>query len=292
MNILLGNANFNGAQEILLLPTLLHEVLHGMGLFFNYNNYDNNSTNDLIPYGWDSLMESDVSVNDLNQFQIGLNSTWYVGPDDNDYTKSAAIVAYRNIVSQVYDLSYTPVKKIPVEDNLGAGTQLSHWDEGLTDTNAEQYRYFKYDANGNTFHPALYNEIMSGYTDKNDYLTKLTVGFLQDYGYTVNMNSQYIVDYPSQYIQQIPTPTLNLNLEQKNISLTNNTIVTKYYKNNLLEDIDSIISKSNTIRLSGLSPKIEYSIDGGKTKVRMFEDELNAVYVSNYDRNKLSISLT
>ena len=59
---------------------------------------------------------------------------------------------------------------------------------------------------------------MTGFSG-NEYFTGLTAGALEDYGYKINWNSQYITaDYPTDLIQQLPPGYV--------VSTTQDTIVT------------------------------------------------------------------
>jgi hypothetical protein len=115
---------------------------------------------------------------------------WYRGPATGP---SAALQSYIQYVGN------TGVPRIPIEADYGSGTAYSHWDEGDTPGSTQQFRKF------NSINcPALRLEIMTGFLNKNDYLTGLTAGALKDYGYTVNMLSPYIVHYPSALIPVSP----------------------------------------------------------------------------------------
>ena len=87
------------------------------------------------------------------------------------------------------------LKGIPIEKDYGAGTSLSHWDEGNLPSGALENRYY----NGQ-YCPSLKYEVMTGFTNANDFLTRVTAGALKDYGYPINLNSQYIVGYPSDLV--------------------------------------------------------------------------------------------
>jgi hypothetical protein len=159
-------ANFNGASRVNSIPNtnlfnvLLHEMIHGLGFFFK-----SSATGDV---GWNSFL-TDVPT-----------TPWYKGP-----ASSSALTSY-NIYSK-----NTTLQRIPVEGNYGAGTALSHWDNGNTPTVSVNNRYF----NG-VYYPAPSYEIMTGFLGNNEYMTGLTVGFLKDYGYSVNLVCPYVVAHP------------------------------------------------------------------------------------------------
>jgi hypothetical protein len=168
---LLGTVEFNNTIVPRLIPVMIHEMLHGMGIASLQNN--------ILTVGWDQFLDK--------------GKTWYTGPN-NDWTKSEAIKAYREIVG-------THVTRIPVENSFGQGTAYSHWEEGVRERFVKESRFFNYGA-GNVLHPALPDEIMTGVAGSRFYFTKLTSGALADHGYTVNTDSENIVQYPQNLIQK------------------------------------------------------------------------------------------
>jgi len=168
---LLSTTQFNGTATVKIIPVMVHEMLHGLGIASINTPY--------YQIGWDQFLDS--------------TKTWYVGPN-GDGTQSAAIQAYQEVVGQ-------QVHRIPVENSFGTGTAYSHWEEGMKDGFVKDARYYDY-GSGNVFHPALPDEIMTGVAGSRFFLTKLTVGALQDHGYTVNMSSSYIAPYPAWDVEQ------------------------------------------------------------------------------------------
>lgn len=177
---LTGSAKFNGVgtvngrPNLSLFNVLVHEILHGMGIFYiPLFNLQNNNV------GWSPFL-TDVANND----------PWYRGASDSN---SSVLQAYRAYCGNML------LQRVPVEKDYGEGTALSHWDEGNAPDVATQHRYF-----GGIYHPSLKYEVMTGFTNNNDFFTGLTAGALKDYGYTVNLNSPYICHYPSNLIPGPP----------------------------------------------------------------------------------------
>ena len=167
---LLSTVIFNDTSVVKLIPVMIHEMLHGLGIASLQTGY--------LTVGWDQFLDS--------------SKVWYSGPGNN-WNLSEAIKAYRDLIGpQVY--------RIPVENSFGQGTAYSHWEEGLRDGFVKEPRYYNY-GSGNVFHPALPEEIMTGVAGNKFYLTKLTAGALVDHGYNINMNSPNIVAYPPSLIQ-------------------------------------------------------------------------------------------
>ena len=169
---LLSTVTFNNTAVVMLIPVMVHEMLHGLGIA-------SLQTGNVF-VGWDQFLDS--------------SKIWYSGPNSN-WNSSEAIKAYRELVGpQVY--------RIPVENSFGQGTAYSHWEEGMKEGFVKDPRYYDY-GSGNVFHPALPEEIMTGVAGNKFYLTKLTAGALADHGYIVNMNSSNIVPYPPSLIQTV-----------------------------------------------------------------------------------------
>ncbi len=169
---LLAPAELNGTSVSRLVPVLIHEMLHGLGIAALRSGF--------LTVGWDQFIDS--------------TKTWYTGPNNN-WLRSEAVKAYREIVG-------TQVFRIPIENSFGQGTAYSHWEEGVREGFVKEPRYYNY-GKGNVFHPALPEEIMTGVAGNRFYITKLTAGALADHGYKVNMKSPNIVPYPQALIQKV-----------------------------------------------------------------------------------------
>jgi len=169
---LLSTVTFNNTAVVMLIPVMIHEMLHGLGIASLQTGH--------TYVGWDQFLDS--------------NKVWYTGPENN-WNLSEAIKAYREIVGP-------HVYRIPVENSFGQGTAYSHWEEGMKDGFVKEDRFYDY-GSGNVFHPALPEEIMTGIAGNKFYFTKLTAGALVDHGYNVNMNSPNIVPYPKSFIQPL-----------------------------------------------------------------------------------------
>jgi hypothetical protein len=77
---------------------------------------------------------------------------------------------------------------LPIEDNFGSGSAGAHLDEGpyLESVNRT--------ING-VFYPSFPEEIITPLLDyPNNYISRITLGILQDLGYTINYGSQYLSD--------------------------------------------------------------------------------------------------
>lgn len=158
---LLGPCTLNGTVVVKLLPVMIHEMLHGLGIA------SLSSTGDV---GWGMFLDP--------------THTWYIGR--NGDANSVAIQAYQAIIGSSVD-------RIPVENSFGQGTAYSHWEEGMKDGFVSEIR-----THNGVSYPSLPNEIMTGIAGSTFYLTKMTAGALLDYGYPINMTSDVIGVYPYQ----------------------------------------------------------------------------------------------
>jgi len=102
------------------------------------------------------------------------------------YTGPHGIEQYINLLK--YNSKNTDnIKYIPLEDDFGEGTELSHLEEGADEDYSSERRTIN-----NIYYPILANEIMTGMLGKYNYITPITLGLLEDIGFTVNYNSQYV----------------------------------------------------------------------------------------------------
>ena len=109
------------------------------------------------------------------------------------YTGTNAVREYKTILT-TNGYSYTTITGIPVEDDFGAGTVNSHFEEGLDDDgndNLTNSIEFVYDGSG-IQHPVIPQDIMTGFIDGDiNYISGITLGVLEDIGYIVDYNSLY-----------------------------------------------------------------------------------------------------
>jgi hypothetical protein len=70
---------------------------------------------------------------------------------------------------------------IPIENDGGGGTAYGHSEEGDHRHISANNRYY----NG-VLHPGLGSELMTGWSDGGNELSRITIGFLEDLGYNVN----------------------------------------------------------------------------------------------------------
>lgn len=131
---------------------------------------------------------------------VGSPGETFINKQLNIYTGENGNKQYKNLLQEnmidgkiifntdiLNESDISNIVGIPIENNFGEGTAHGHFEEGYNETNHE-VRYIN-----EIFHPTLMNEIMSGFLDDHNYLTPLTLGVLEDLGFSVNYNSEYVV---------------------------------------------------------------------------------------------------
>ena len=156
--IILNNNNnntfikLNDISYSLNTVVLLHETMHILGLV--------------------GLSYGSVYIDNID------NSPVYIGKKG---TSSYIKVLNSNNINTVNLENY-----IPIENSFGAGTAFAHFEEGLNEDGVE-YRYI----NG-VYYPIIVNELMTGFINTDNYLTDMCLGVLEDIGFTLNYQSEYI----------------------------------------------------------------------------------------------------
>ena len=150
-----GNtSNLNDISVSTNLPVILHEILHILGM---------------------------VGIDDLGYSQLASGTPPYV------YTGPKGVEKYKELlVANGLSNANNLENYIPIEDSFGSGTIGSHFEEGA-DESGLQTRTI----NGNVY-PSIPNEIMTGYLGANTYITPVSLGVLEDSGFTVNYSSSQI----------------------------------------------------------------------------------------------------
>ena len=140
---------------------------------------------------------------------------WYGNITNSFYNGTFGFQEYKKILQDIgYDI--TGLSGIPIENHFGAGTQHSHFEEGLYENFTPEIRK---DSNG-IVHPSIPTEIMSGflddiYTGGNDpwysnYISRMSLGILQDIGFGVNYDSIYVQNPPADQIYTTTSASQNL----------------------------------------------------------------------------------
>ena len=128
----------------------------------------------------------------LHILGVGVGSTWNNNVSNFYYTGTNGVLQYKTLLQETNYPYYQDVVKVPVENNFGSGTQNSHFEEGLQgDSFNDSTSESRVDAG--VCYPHFQKEMMTGLlqTDRT-VLTRMTLGVLEDLGYTVNYDSPYV----------------------------------------------------------------------------------------------------
>ena len=183
-----NDVSFNGSSVSLNIAVLFHEIMHIFG------------------YGSGTLWNSNSNVNDNP------------APTYNDYYFYGKNATYQyNNYLKLYNYN-KKLKHVKIEDSGGSGTASAHIEEGFRLINGYWVPQVRFDLSENIY-PCFYEEIMSGWIDGNNYFTLISAGVLQDLGFSINYNSEYIYNTPN----LISYPSVNLIKPQHTLFQTQNT---------------------------------------------------------------------
>ena len=126
---------------------------------------------------------------------VGTDPVWTSNINNFFYTGENGLREYKQLL---YDAGYDiiGISGVPVENHFGSGTQYSHFEEGLFENMTLETRR---DSN-NVLHPTIPTEIMTGFLDDDNgsvngnYITRMTLGILEDIGYVVDYESEHCVN--------------------------------------------------------------------------------------------------
>ncbi|GIS52505.1 MAG: hypothetical protein Ct9H90mP28_2210 [Paracoccaceae bacterium] len=126
---------------------------------------------------------------------VGTDPAWTSNINNFFYTGENGLREYKQLL---YDAGYdiNGISGVPVENHFGSGTQYSHFEEGLFENMTLETRR---DSN-NVLHPTIPTEIMTGFLDDDNgsvngnYITRMTLGILEDIGYVVDYESEHCVN--------------------------------------------------------------------------------------------------
>lgn len=159
----IGQYKLNDTEEHQNISVIIHEIFHVFGLFPN-------SIGGNI---------KEIKINDEKTRRV--------------YTGANGLNGYKKVL-MANNITVPDPLYICIEDDFASGTVNVHLEEAYNSAD-DKYEVIKIiDPNtGEQFYPTLWNEIMSGLLDGDNYITPITMGCLEDFGYTINYDSQYIV---------------------------------------------------------------------------------------------------
>ena len=175
-----GTLAYAGSTETYIVPLQPYHT----GTYLTYTSY-NNITGLLIPteglfnlnLAYTSSMEANGTIVDVITHEIGhilgIGTYWGAFDQHQSTRVNGYATQWKGEQANAFYHSLGGVGDIPIEDEYGAGTQGSHWDESVFDT-----------------------ELMTGFAETSDMpLSKLTVYALADQGWKVDLTSPKIDAY-------------------------------------------------------------------------------------------------
>jgi len=104
----------------------------------------------------------------------------------NVYTGKHGITQYKNVLRE-NGMNTNNIEYLPIENDFEEGTVRTHLEEGKDEEHKLEKRYIQ-----DVPYPVITNEIMTGFINKHNYITPITLGILEDLGFTVNYDSIYV----------------------------------------------------------------------------------------------------
>lgn len=104
----------------------------------------------------------------------------------NVYTGKHGVTQYKNVLRE-NGMNTNNIVYLPIENDFEEGTVRTHLEEGKDEEHDVEKRYIQ-----DIHYPVITNEIMTGFINKHNYITPITLGILEDLEFTVNYNSIYV----------------------------------------------------------------------------------------------------
>lgn len=104
----------------------------------------------------------------------------------NVYTGKHGVTQYKNVLRE-NKLDVDNIHYLPLENNFEDGTVRTHLEEGRDDEYNPEKRHIN-----DVYYPVITNEIMTGFINRHNYITPITLGILEDLGFVVNYQSIYV----------------------------------------------------------------------------------------------------
>jgi len=207
---------------------------------------------------------------------LGIGSFWYLtgcpktSYDDNGTTKYyyTGTNAFREYKLHFGNNTFVGV---PIEDDGGAGTSGVHPEEGPEGGVSSDNRYI----NG-ILHPGLDTELMTGWLDGSPVstpLSRITLGFLEDMGYTVNYNLADV--YIMSWLQETEANNLERTYIQGFLDVSGGNIINRNGNLSILQgtmDVSGAVAFNSRLDVGG-----DVSLNGDLTVAGDF----NAQYPDN-----------
>ena len=163
---------------------------HSQEVWLNENKMDKIVTLNDVEYSIHSVVLIHEILHIFGAIGIGKYGYSYIRGEHNIppnvYIGKHGIDQYKNVLRE-NGINTNKIGYLPIEDDFEEGTARTHLEEGKDSDYEPEKRYIN-----NTHYPVITNEIMTGFINKHNYITPITLGLLEDLGFEVNYDSIYV----------------------------------------------------------------------------------------------------
>jgi len=196
LNNIVIQTNKQKYEVSLYLDSSMNETTYGLASWYDQEIILNeNKMNDIVTlndveYPILSVVLIHEILHIFGLVGLGLYGFIYIrGEHDtppNVYTGKHGVTQYTHVLSE-NQIKVDNIKYLPIENDFEDGTVRTHLEEGTDDEYKSEKRYIN-----DVHYPVITNEIMTGFINRHNYITPITLGMLEDLGFTVNYKSIYV----------------------------------------------------------------------------------------------------
>ena len=219
------------------------------------------------------LQPEDASLNyfESNREEHTSNIIGYIGYN--------GLTQYKNMLLN-YGFSVANIHYLPIENSGYSGSALLHPEEGYS-RNASNEKIREYIYIDGQHYPVIQDDIISAtidnYVSDSAYITRITLGLLEDLNFDVNYSSPYLVDYGFNLIFEIYFPTSGTSTSAK-ISYATITVYDPFSNEFLYETTTDEYGNYSLVYSTSNPYVIISSIDGiNRATDKVFIGELKTI---------------
>jgi hypothetical protein len=180
----------------LYLDSSMNETTYGLASWYdqeiilNENKMDSIVTLNDVEYPILSVVLIHEILHIFGLVGLGLYGFIYIrGEHDtppNVYTGKRGVTQYTNVLRENH-IKVDNIEYLPIENDFEDGTIRTHLEEGKDGEYNPEKRHIN-----DVHYPVITNEIMTGFINRHNYITPITLGILEDLGFVVNYQSIYV----------------------------------------------------------------------------------------------------
>jgi len=196
LNDIVIQTNKQKYEVSLYLDSSMNETTYGLASWYdqeiilNENKMDSIVTLNDVEYPILSVVLIHEILHIFGLVGLGLYGFIYIrGEHDtppNVYTGKHGVTQYKNVLSE-NQIKVDNIEYLPIENDFEDGTIRTHLEEGKDEEYNPEKRYIN-----DVHYPVITNEIMTGFINRHNYITPITLGILEDLGFVVNYQSIYV----------------------------------------------------------------------------------------------------